>query len=170
MSDTLVLNADGNPYSILPLSAINWQDAIRYMVLDKVHVLEWYDDWMVSSPTWETKVPAVIMVKKFVKKNSNVRFSKFNVMLRDNFECQYCSVVLTRSTATMDHVVPVSKGGKTSFTNVVTACNPCNSTKSDRTDIKPKKEPVMPTYFDLVKNKRSLDIAYRHPSWQKFLS
>ncbi len=52
--DTLVLNKDAQPISILPLSAIGWQEAIKYMWLDRVHVLEWYDDWIVRSPTWET--------------------------------------------------------------------------------------------------------------------
>ena len=60
MSDTLVLNADGQPYSVLPLSTISWQESIKYLILEKVHVLEWYDEWMVSSPSWETKVPAVV--------------------------------------------------------------------------------------------------------------
>ena len=59
MADTLVLNADAKPYSILPLSTISWQESIKYLILDRVTVLEWYDDWVVSSPSWETAVPAV---------------------------------------------------------------------------------------------------------------
>lgn len=169
MSDTLVLNADGQPYSVLPLSAITWQESIKYMVLDKVHVLEWYDDWLVSSPTWETKVPAVIMVKKFIKKNTHVRFSKHNVFLRDSFICQYCDLKLTRATATLDHVVPISKGGKTTFDNVVTSCQPCNSSKGSDLYPMPKITPIRPTYYQLVKNKQELDVTIKHPSWSKFI-
>jgi hypothetical protein len=66
MADTLVLNTDGSPVSMLPLSVITWQEAIRYMVLDKAIVLEWHDDWIVRSARWETPVPAVIMVKEYM--------------------------------------------------------------------------------------------------------
>ena len=52
MSDVLVLNADAQPVSYLPLSAIQWKEAITYMCLDKVTVLDWYDDWVVRSAHW----------------------------------------------------------------------------------------------------------------------
>ena len=169
MSDTLVLNADGKPYSVLPLSAISWQESVKYMVLDKVHVLEWYDDWMVSSPSWETKVPAVIMIKKFVRKNTKVRFSKYNVFLRDSFKCQYCDIDLSYSTATIDHVLPISKGGGTSFENVVTSCQPCNSSKGNDLTPVPSKTPMPPSYYDLVRNKSAMSVHIRHPSWEKFI-
>lgn len=170
MSDTLVLNADGQPYSVLPLSTISWQESIKYLILEKVHVLEWYDEWMVSSPSWETKVPAVVMIKKYIKKNSNVRFSKYNVMLRDNFLCQYCGIDLTVKTATMDHVLPVSKGGVTSFDNVVTSCQPCNTNKGNDLFPQPKRVPGVPSYYELIKNKEKLDMKIKHPSWKKFIS
>ena len=169
VSDTLVLNADGQPYSILPLSAISWQESIKYMVLDKVHVLEWYDDWLVSSPTWETKVPAVVMVKRYIKKNTKVRFSKYNVFLRDSFKCQYCDIDLTYATATLDHVLPISKGGDTSFENVVTACQPCNSAKGNDLTPLPSKAPLPPSYYDLVRNKSAMSMQIKHPSWEKFI-
>jgi len=92
MADTLVLNADAKPYSILPLSTISWQESIKYIVLQRVTVLEWYDDWVVSSPNWETKVPAVVMVKDYIRKSTKVRFSKYNLFLRDQFVCQYCNL------------------------------------------------------------------------------
>ena len=66
--DTLILNKDGSPLSILPLSAVRWQEAIKYIWMDRVTVLDWYDDWVVSSPSWETRVPAVIMVKTTSKR------------------------------------------------------------------------------------------------------
>lgn len=55
MSDCLILNTDGAPVSHLPLSVINWQEAIKYMVLDKAVVLAWHDDWIVHSQTWGNK-------------------------------------------------------------------------------------------------------------------
>ena len=71
--DTLVLNADGAPVNFLPLSTINWQDAIRYMVLDKAHVIAWHDDWIVRSARWETAVPAIIMLRDYMKPKTTVK-------------------------------------------------------------------------------------------------
>ena len=80
MTDVLVLNADAQPVSYLPLSAIQWKEAITYLWMDKVTVLDWYDDWIVSSPSWETKVPAVIMMKQMMKRRSNVRLTLLNLL------------------------------------------------------------------------------------------
>jgi len=51
MSDVLVLNADAQPVSMLPLSIVQWKEAVMYMYHDKCTVLEWYDDWLVRSPS-----------------------------------------------------------------------------------------------------------------------
>ena len=108
MSDCLLLNSDASPVTMLPLSVIPWQDAIRYMVLEKATVLEWHEEWIVRSARWETPVPAVIILKEYYKKKGTIRFSKMNVFLRDNFTCQYCGVGVNRRTATLDHVLPTS--------------------------------------------------------------
>lgn len=169
MADTLILNADGQPISYLPPSTVEWKEAITYLWLDKVHVLEWYDDWVVHSANWETKVPAVIMLKQMLRRRKNPRFSKYNVHLRDMFTCQYCSDVFTHKKLTLDHVVPVSKGGRTNWENIVSACEPCNSHKGNRTDIRPKVMPHKPDYYELVKNRKHVNFICRHPSWETFL-
>ena len=167
--DTLVLNADARPVSYLPLSLVNWKEAITYMCLDKCAVLEWYDDWVVSSPSWETRVPAVIMLKDMYKRKSNPRFSKSNVYLRDLYNCQYCTKPFTKSELTIDHVLPISKGGKTNWTNIVTACKSCNVKKGARTDIKPIRLPYMPDYYELVGKRKKLDFDLRQESWKQYL-
>lgn len=171
MSDTLLLNADGQPVNYLPLSIINWKESIMYMYHDKCSVLEWYDDWMVHSPTWETKVPAVIMLKDFIKAKTVVRFSKSNVYLRDQYYCCYCSAPVTKSQATMDHVLPISKGGKTNWENIVTACGSCNSRKGNKTgpEWKPRYKPYRPGYYELVRKRKQLPFQVRHPSWYQWL-
>jgi len=169
MSDTLLLNADAQPVSFLPLSAIQWKEAVLYMYHDKCNVLEWYDDWTVRSPSWETKVPAVIMLKDYVRAKTMVRFSKSNVYLRDQYKCLYCNDGVTRKTATMDHVVPVSRGGKTNFENIVTACGPCNTRKGNRSDMKPAYKPYRPGYWELVRKRKQLPMEVRHPSWYQWL-
>jgi len=169
MSDTLVLNTDGAPMSLLPLSIINWQESIRYMVLDKATVLEWHEDWIVRSARWETRVPAVIILKEYMKKKTNIRYSKQNVFLRDSFSCQYCGTAVNKRTATLDHVIPVSKGGKSVWENAVTACGPCNSRKGHDTKMKPKIKAYKPSYWELVEKRKKMPFDLRHDSWASYI-
>ena len=170
MGQVLLLNADAQPVSYLPLSAIQWQDAITYLWLDKVTVLEWYDDWMVRSDRWETRVPAVIMLKEMYRRRRQPRFSKHNLYIRDLYTCQYCNTPYSKSNLTLDHVLPLSKGGKTSWTNIVAACGPCNGRKGNKTHMQPIKAPYAPSYYDLVNKRKQLDMHIAHPSWKAYLT
>ena len=169
MADCLLLNADAQPVSYLPLSAIQWKEAITYLWLDKVIVLDWYDDWMVRSEHWETRVPAVMMLKDMQKRKHKPRFSKANLYVRDVYTCQYCNTPYTKANLTLDHVLPLSKGGKTSWTNIVAACRPCNGRKADKTHMKPIRAPYAPDYYDLVNRRKQLDMSIAHPSWKAYL-
>jgi 5-methylcytosine-specific restriction endonuclease McrA len=170
MSDCLVLNADGAPISFLPISTIDWQEAIKYMVLDKAHVLAWHDDWIVHSANWETPVPSVIILKEYMKAKTTVRFSKSNVFLRDLYTCLYCEKVLQKKDCTLDHVLPVSKGGKTTFENTVTACGTCNANKGASTKYKPKYKPYKPDFYELVNKRKRLPFQVRHQSWLEYIA
>jgi 5-methylcytosine-specific restriction endonuclease McrA len=169
MADTLVLNADGQPVSMLPPSTIQWKEAITYLWLDKVHVLEWYDDWIVSSASWETRVPAVVMLKDMMRRKRKPRFSRYNLYLRDMFTCQFCLTQFPQSQLTLDHVLPLSKGGRTTWENITTACGPCNSRKGNDERIKPKNEPYHPDYYQLANNRKKMAFDIKHPSWEQFL-
>ena len=169
MPDVLLINADGHPVNMLPLSAVSWKEAIMYMYHDKCDVLEWYDDWVVHSAKWETRVPAVIMLKDFLKRSTNPRFSKTNVYLRDVYHCQYCNERVTNKTATMDHVIPLSKGGKTRWDNIITACAPCNSKKANQTYMKPFYKPYQPGYYELVRKRKQLPFDLKHESWARWM-
>jgi 5-methylcytosine-specific restriction endonuclease McrA len=169
MSDTLLLNADAQPVSLLPLSTINWQDAIRYLVLDKARVLEWHEDWIVRSARWETRVPAVLMLKEYYKKKGISRLSKRNVFLRDNYTCQYCGTAVNEDSATLDHVLPISLGGKSTWLNLSTACKPCNYRKANHTKMKPVRMPYKPDYFELAEKRRTRGFHIGHPSWKDYL-
>lgn len=169
MSACLLLNVDGSPISMMPLSVLSWQESIRHIVLDKAHVLEWHENWIVHSATWETRVPAVIMLKEYMKQKTSIRYSKQNVFLRDGYICQYCHVQTTKKTATLDHILPVSHGGKSTFENAVCACANCNANKGNDKRIKPKKMPVKPTYFQLVEKRRQMPFDLGHPSWALYL-
>lgn len=169
MSDVLILNANAQPISFLPLSIVQWKEAIKYLYHDKCDVLEWYDDWMVRSPSWETRVPAVIMMREYIKQKTEVRFSKSNLYLRDLYTCQYCNTPPARMHLTMDHVLPISKGGTTCWENIVTACNDCNSRKGNRTDIKPLHKPYRPGYWELVRKRKQRQFIIKHPSWNAYI-
>ena len=124
----LVLNADYRPLSYYPLSIWCWQDSIKSVFLDRVSIVSYYDR-VIRSPSFSMKLPSVIALKSFVKPQSNPNFTRFNVFLRDKFTCQYCG---SNKELTFDHLLPRSKGGKTNWDNVVTACSSCNVQKGGR--------------------------------------
>ncbi len=118
----LVLNADFRPLSYYPLSLWCWQDTIKAVFLERVNIVANYDR-SVHSPSLEMKLPSVVSLKTFVKPATQPAFTRFNVFLRDRFSCQYCG---ERDDLTFDHLVPRSRGGQTTWINVVAACSPCN--------------------------------------------
>ncbi len=124
----LVLNADYRPLSYYPLSIWCWQDAIKAVFLDRVNIVSEYDR-TVRSPSFEIRLPSVVSLKTYVQPSRQPAFTRFNVFLRDRFTCQYCG---DREDLTFDHLIPRSKGGHTTWDNVVTACSPCNLRKGDR--------------------------------------
>jgi 5-methylcytosine-specific restriction endonuclease McrA len=168
MSQTLVLNADGNPLSIVPLSIISWKDAVRLVFADKVTVLECYEK-IVSSPSISMAMPSVIITKKYYKNRYVPEFSKTNLLYRDDFKCQYCGNSFHEKDLTMDHVIPKSKGGKKTFDNIVMSCRRCNEYKADKY-IKPIKKPRSPTYYELVHNRKKYPLLIADKIWQKYLN
>ena len=125
----LVLNADYRPLSYYPLSLWPWQEAIKAAFLDRVQIVAEYDA-VVHSQRREFRIPSVVVLKEFVRPQKRVAFTRFNLFLRDEFCCQYCGA---KGDLTFDHVLPRSRGGITSWENVVAACSPCNLRKGSRT-------------------------------------
>lgn len=124
----LVLNADFRPLSYYPLSLWPWQESIKAVFLDRVNIIAEYDA-VVRSQRQAIRIPSVVVLKDFVKPQKRVAFTRFNLFLRDEFCCQYCGA---RGDLTFDHVVPRSRGGVTSWENVVAACSPCNLRKANK--------------------------------------
>lgn len=168
-NDTLLLNANGSPLSVTPLSTLTWQESIKLIWLDKINVLEWHDNWEVHSPNHTLKVPSVIAVKDYIPQTGSVNFTRNNIFIRDRYTCQYCMNVFKTSDLTLDHVLPKSKGGKTSWENIVTACQKCNHTKGNKTHIVPKRLPEKPNFYQLygVKN---FTIHIKYPVWLNYLN
>jgi 5-methylcytosine-specific restriction endonuclease McrA len=170
MANTLLLNADGAPVSVMPLSVLTWQDAIKYLVLEKADVLLYHDNWVVRSSRWETQVPSVMMLREYMKPKSSVRFSRMNIYLRDDGQCQYCSSLITKEESTIDHVLPISKGGKTSWQNCVAACGKCNASKADHTvGWKTLRTPYKPDYYELATKRKKLPFRIKYSEWKQFI-
>ena len=168
----LVLNADFRPLSYFPLSLWAWQDTVKAVFLERVSVVSEYDR-AVRSPSARIQLPSVIALKEFVPVARRPAFTRFNVFLRDRFRCQYCSGHFPTEQLTFDHVVPRSRGGRTVWTNVVTACEPCNLTKGRRLPIEAginlRRRPYAPTNVELQENGRGFPPNYLHESWRDFL-
>jgi 5-methylcytosine-specific restriction endonuclease McrA len=110
-----------------------------------------------------------MMLREYQKKKTAVRFSKQNVFLRDQYRCQYCGTDVQKRYATLDHVLPVSHGGKSIWENTVCACGDCNSRKGNDYKIRPKVSPKKPSYFELVEKRRKMSWDLQHPSWADYI-
>ena len=174
---TLILNADGMPLSQIPLSVVDWQTALKMLFSGKVKVLKDYEDWTIRSQKLEVSVPSILIMSEQVKWNKQVKYSRTNVYLRDDFTCQLQITNRCReskgkskvSELTLDHVVPRSHGGKTNWKNVCTSCKECNSFKGHDASIVPKKMPHRPTYFEILAKRKTLPIHIRDADWKYYL-
>jgi 5-methylcytosine-specific restriction endonuclease McrA len=165
----LVLNADYRPLSYYPLSLWGWQDAIKAVFMERVNIVSEYD-FAVRSPSFEMKLPSVVSLKTYIKPSRHPAVTRFNVFLRDRFQCQYCG---DGDDLTFDHLVPRSRGGHTTWANVVTACAPCNLKKGNKgcreVSMWPRQAPFEPTVHDLHNNGRLFPPNYLHDSWLDYL-
>ena len=165
----LILNADYQPLSYFPLSLWSWQDAVKAVFLDRVNVVDHYEQ-CVRSANFEMPIPSVVALKDYVNQNRAPAFTRFNLFLRDGFECVYCS---SPDELTFDHVLPRRLGGKTSWTNIVAACSRCNLLKGGRhpkeAGMHPMVKPYRPTMHQLQSMGRRFPPNHLHESWLDYL-
>lgn len=156
---TLVLNA-----SYEPLMVLCWRRAFLLTFLSKAEGISYYEE-VIRTTSEEYKIPAVVRLYRRVKQiNLTAIFSRRNLFKRDNYTCQYCGDSSSKNNLTMDHVVPKSRGGRKTWTNIVTSCIDCNNLKGDRTP----REAKMPL---LSKPKRPFLIRKKNSpkEWSPFL-
>ena len=159
----LVLNAGWQP-----IGTVSWQNAFRLILSGRAKPINYYDD-IVQTPNDEYFVPAVIVLVGYnsVPKR-RLLFCKRLVYERDNYTCQYCGEELTQAKCTVDHVVPRSKGGPSTFENCVTACFQCNTQKANKnlcdTKFKLKNNPRKPFLHPLHGR-----ISKINPEWKEFI-
>jgi len=156
MERVIVLNAD---YTFL--NFCDWKRALALIKKGKAEPVKDTDKIVQNyDKTFSFAIPFAIKLLKFVRQifKRKVPWSKKNVFIRDNYTCQYCGEFLKdKSIMELEHVIPRSHGGKSSFENCVTACQPCNRKKGDKTlrEVKMylKKRPVEPTINEFLNNK-----------------
>ena len=162
----LVLN-----YTYEPLQFCNAKRALVMVLTGRAEQLD-CDGYVIRSPSTTYQLPTVIRVLKTVKRapRKGISFRKKNILRRDNYPCQYCGD--SSSTLTVDHVLPKSRGGKTTWTNVVVACKPCNLKKGNymlsEVDMRLLAKPVKPEFqlhsFTIPSSPKSYV-----ESWRKYL-
>ena len=127
-------------------------------------------DW-IRTVRFDLAVPRIIRVLNFSKlPRQGVKFNRRNLFARDRNTCQYCGKRFSSSELSLDHVVPRSLGGKSTWTNIVCACVRCNVRKGGRTPeqahVKLIKTPVKPRRNPVVSVTLSDN---RYSSWKQFL-
>lgn len=128
------------------------------------------DDW-IRTVRFEIQVPRVIRLLRYDRVPRNtVKFNRRNILLRDDYCCQYCDVRFPRQQLSLDHVVPRSRGGEDSWENVVCACLECNVRKGGRTPQEAgmmlKRPPMRPRRSPLISRQLS---QRKYASWEKFV-
>ena len=183
---TLVLNRRWTPIRTTPV-----QDAIGLVAKGTAVIIEpdsfethdlasWNDvsrarlrfgEVAIRSPRLVLVPPEVILLKTYEGQGGRaVVFSRKNLFKRDRYTCQYCGIQPGPEELTVDHVVPRSRGGVSSWENCVLACVECNKVNADRSPekagLKLRRSPKKPTWKALVQ----VPARDRRESWDKFLS
>ena len=151
-----------------PIKIISWQRAMTLLMLDKVEVVEEYDT-EIRGTSIMLNVPAVVRLRKAFRRFAKpVKFSRVNIYARDEYRCQYCGTKCSIDQLTYDHVTPRSRGGKTTWENIVSCCYACNAEKANRTPAEARmtllSTPVRPSWMPAVQirvSARSVPDAWR---------
>ena len=175
--DTLVLNAQ-----FMPISTVSARKAFVYWLKDKAQILHEYEDKHLGTFDGAFNAPAVVKLIHFIKPprkiSRHLPFTRKNIWVRDNGECQYCHKDVSKKEFTFDHVIPRHKGGKRRWDNIVCACKPCNSRKANRTPaeagMKLARRPFAPPLPFKKEREIMLGIKdtlkkFPHASWQNYI-
>ena len=141
----LALNASFEPLTMVPM-----RRALRLVIDGKAEIVEADADRLVRSERLSFPRPAIIRLTRFIHVPRRFRRQVTNTFLfaRDGYRCQYCgrpgAELRPRESLTRDHVVPMSRGGTNEWTNVVTACSPCNTRKANHMPEEIGMHPLVP--------------------------
>ena len=162
----LVLNASYEPINVCAA-----RRAI-VLVLKGVAMAEEENGHFLHAARVAMRVPSVIRLLEYRRIPHQTRaLSRKNILLRDRNTCQYCMLALASGELTLDHVIPRSRGGSSTWENLVACCHPCNRTKGNHlpheVSMKPLREPRP---FSLHTSRHIMRMMGRSDSkWQKYL-
>lgn len=163
MSEVLVLN-----FTYEALNITSFQRAVKLLFAGKAELLHGQDR-KICSTSFEMRMPSVIRMLYYIRRPmQRVALTKKNILIRDDHMCQYCGTHGDRL-MTVDHVVPRSKGGPSTWENLVCACMRCNNRKNNRTpedaNMHMRRKPRQPKYIPWIQIKRNT----LPDEWCKFL-
>lgn len=160
----LVLNA-----TYEPLSVVSMHRAVNMLLADRAEMIEASDE-KIHSLHLTIDAPLVIRLRYYVRipRNLPMPLSRRAILTRDNHTCQYCGRQPGREELTIDHVLPRSRGGRTDWENVVTACGECNRRKANKTPDEAHmpllSQPIRPRFWAMA-----LATIGGHEAWRKYL-
>jgi len=182
-SSVLVLNRSFLPIHV---TSVRRAFALIYMEIARVVNPEYetfdFEQWRrlrvepggigVGTPSGQIPIPRVILLPGFDRvPKRHIRYSRTNVFNRDKFTCQYCGEQPHRSQLNLDHVIPRTLGGRTSWENVVCSCVDCNRRKGGRTPqqarLRLKRVPSKPRWTPMMNH---INASVRYKEWRPFLS
>lgn len=116
-----------------PFEFCTWEEAVKLIYEGVAIVLKEDETEEIHSQHLTMKIPRVILVKDHIskRKRETVSLTRRNVVIRDERRCQYCNELVPFSEQTLDHIIPKSRGGKSTWENLVLACRSCNTFKAD---------------------------------------
>lgn len=153
-----------------PLQVISLRRALILVLIGKAELVE-ASSRLVNSPSLALPEPLVIRLLRRVRtpQRFDVPLSRSAVLARDEHTCQYCGERPGRHLLTVDHVLPQSRGGGWSWTNLVAACPACNARKADRTPEEAGMALLRPPRKSHYVGVALLSEARQHPAWRPYL-
>ena len=167
------------------MAQVSWQKAISMWFAGRVEIVEVYENKKIKTVDEAIPVPSIVrfvgnVIKKF-RFNRVVKFSRENVFIRDEGQCQYCGIEMTKANFTLDHIIPSSQGGKKVWSNIVACCKRCNQKKGNKSlkqaGMKLRRKPDTPVELVVENSKKFgrnipktwLDYIFWGEKWKAFL-
>jgi hypothetical protein len=144
-----------------------------------------FDDWIklpvhdhhkfIRTPRTKIRVPEIVILTEYERlPMRDVRLTRRNLLIRDNYTCQYTGEKITYETGTIDHIIPRSRGGKSTWENLVMCCLEVNARKADRTPeeagLRLLKKPERPKWSPIYARFARLATTHVPSSWMKFIT
>lgn len=160
-----MINADYTPLDLIEEVA-----AVVLVWEGKAEPISFWPNERIRSACDTFEVPAVIRLLERVRRpHRPPRFTRRILFNRDGWQCAYCGRPLNSMSATVDHVMPRSRGGRTSWKNCVASCKQCNKRKDDRTPeeagMKLRVVPRSPNPYHIWDRMRREE---HHPDWEMY--